>query len=163
MLPNQLVNESRRQLMSSRICQCVNARQRWSALVLMLFHGNASVESRFSVTNHILVDNLHEESLVAQRIVFYAIQTSGGIIWVEISKTLQPYVRTSRARNDDALKKKRDVSASDERKAKERQRASNQFKMLKAKNAKLTTAVVAEAKAIDTKIAELEKTVLYLY
>jgi len=56
------------------------------------------------------------------------------------------------------LKKKRDVSASDERKAIENKRAADQIKLLKAN---LTTAVAAEPKAIDYEIAELEKTVLY--
>jgi len=94
--------------------------------------------------------------LVAQRIVYDAIQTAGGILKVEISKTLQQYVRTSRSRYDKALKKKRDVSASDERKTKDKKRAADQIKLLKAKKAKLTTAVAAEAKVIDGEIAELE-------
>jgi len=48
------------------------------------------------------------------------------------------------------LKKKCDVSASDEQKAKEKKRAADQIKLLKAK---LTTAVAAEAKAIHGEIA----------
>jgi len=127
----------------------------------MLSLGNASVESGFSVNSDILVDNLHKESLLARRILYDTIQTGDGILKVEISKTLQQYVRTSRARYDEALKKKRDVSASDERKAKEKKRAADHIKLLKAKKVKLTTAVAAEAKAIDGEIAELEKTVLY--
>jgi len=99
--------------------------------------------------------------LVAQRIVYDAIQTAGGILKVEISKTLQQYIRTSRSCYDEALKKKRDVSASDEWKAKEKKRAADQIKLFKAKKAKLKTAVAAEARAIDGEIAELEKTVLY--
>jgi len=63
----------------------------WSIvkLMLMLSHGNASVESGFSVNSYILVDNLYEVSLVAQRIVYDAIQTAGDILKVEICKTLQ--------------------------------------------------------------------------
>jgi len=80
---------------------------------------------------------------------------------VEISKTLQQYVHNSRSRYAEALKKKRGVSASDERKAKEKIRAADQIKLLKTKKAKLTTAVAAETKAIDGEIAELGKTVLY--
>jgi len=80
---------------------------------------------------------------------------------VEISKRLQQYVRTSRARYDEALEKQRDVSASYERKAKEKKRAADQIKLLNAKKAKLTAAVAAGAKAIDGEIAELEKIVLY--
>jgi len=58
------------------------------------------------------------------------------------------------------LKKKRDVSVSNERKTKEKKRAADQIKLLKANKMKLTTAVAAEAKAIDSEIAELGKTVL---
>jgi len=98
---------------------------------------------------------------VAQRIVYDAIQTAGGIFKVKISKTLLQYLRTSRSRYDEALKKKCDVSASDERKAKEKKRAADQIKLLKAKKSKLTTAVAAEAKAIYGEIVALGKTVLY--
>jgi len=94
--------------------------------------------------------------------VYDAIQTADVILKVVISKTLQQYVRTSRCRYDEALKKKHDVSALDERKAKEKKRAADQIMLLKAKKAKFTTAVAAEAKAIDGEIAELGKTVLYL-
>jgi len=39
-------------------------------LILVLSHGNAAVESGFSVNGDMLVENLHEASLVAQRIVY---------------------------------------------------------------------------------------------
>jgi len=91
-------------------------------LVLMRSLGNASVESGFSVNSDILVDNLHEESLVARRIMYDTIQTGDGILKVEITKTNcnSKLIRTLRAGYDEALKKKRDVSASDEWKAKEK-------------------------------------------
>jgi len=58
---------------------------------------------------------------MAQRIVYDALllQAAGGILNVEISQTLQQYVRTSRARYDEALKRNVTTaeSASDERKA----------------------------------------------
>jgi len=60
---------------------------------------------------------------------------------------------TSRARFDEAFKTKRDVSALDKRKAKEKKTAADQIMLLKAKKAKLTTVVAAEAKAIDGEIA----------
>jgi len=39
---NRLINESRRQLVSCRIGQCVNARQRWSAVRKLLHDDNQS-------------------------------------------------------------------------------------------------------------------------
>ena len=43
----------------------------WSEMKLcfILSHGNASVESGFSVSKHLLVENLLEESLVSQRVI----------------------------------------------------------------------------------------------
>jgi len=91
----------------------------WSIvkLVLMLSHGNASLESGFSVNSDILLDNLHEESLVTHQIVYDDIQTAGGILKVDIIKTLQQCVRTC---YDEALKKNHGEYASDEQKAKEK-------------------------------------------
>ena len=39
-------------------------------IVLILSHGNTQVESGFSINNNILVENLHESSIVAQRQVY---------------------------------------------------------------------------------------------
>ena len=38
-------------------------------MLLILSHGQAQVERGFSVNSQLLVDNLHDESLIAQRIV----------------------------------------------------------------------------------------------
>ena len=38
-------------------------------LLLCLSHGQASVERGFSVNSNLLVENMHEDSLIAQRIV----------------------------------------------------------------------------------------------
>jgi len=43
-------------------------------LVLTLSHGNASVESGFSVYADMLVEKLHKDSLLAQRIVYDGVQ-----------------------------------------------------------------------------------------
>ena len=44
----------------------------WFAIkiALILSHGQASVESGFSINSSIIVENLHEKSLVAQRLVY---------------------------------------------------------------------------------------------
>jgi hypothetical protein len=49
----------------------------WSVVktVLVPSHGNATVESGFSVNDSILVENMHEESIVAQRQVYDAVQS----------------------------------------------------------------------------------------
>jgi len=59
-------------------------------LVLILAHGNATVESGFSVNKDMLVENLHEKSLVAQRTVYEAVQSAGGISYNKLTKTFWP-------------------------------------------------------------------------
>ena len=46
-------------------------------MVLILSRGNAAVESGFSVNKELLVENIEEDTIVAQRIVFDAIRVSG--------------------------------------------------------------------------------------
>ena len=55
-------------------------------------HGNTTVESGFSINGDMLVENLHEESLVAQRVVYDAIQSAGGIKSIQIDRSLLSFV-----------------------------------------------------------------------
>ncbi len=48
-------------------------------LVLILSHGNASVESGFLVNSSILVENMHEDSIDAQRTVYDALSHDSSI------------------------------------------------------------------------------------
>jgi len=64
--------------------------------VLTLSHGNTSVESGFSVNRDMLVENLHEDSLVAQRIVYDSVHDAGVITSVNIDKSmLRVYARSA--------------------------------------------------------------------
>jgi len=64
-------------------------------LILVLLHGNASVESGFSVNSDMLVENMHKESLVAQRLVYDAIQVACRLTAIDINKFMMQYVRSS--------------------------------------------------------------------
>ena len=75
--------------------------------VLVLSHGNAVVESGFSINSDVLVEHLKEESVVAQRQVVDGIQSSGGISEVVITPSMMSYVRSSHSRYSDALKRKK--------------------------------------------------------
>jgi len=72
-----------------------------------LSHGNASVERGFSVNKDCLVENLHEESLIAQRHVWAAIQKYGGVEKVNITKKMIMDVRNSRSYYKEALENKK--------------------------------------------------------
>lgn len=77
--------------------------EKWEVvkLVLVLSHGNAVVESVFSV------ENLKEKSLTRLRTVYNAIQFNGGIINVPITNDLLTYAEAARSRYHLALEKQK--------------------------------------------------------
>ena len=48
-------------------------------IVLIFSHGQASVESGFSINSSIIVENLREESLVAERLIYDSVNYLGVI------------------------------------------------------------------------------------
>ena len=82
----------------------------WSVfqIVFILSHGNARVESGFSVNADMLVENLKEESLIAQRRVYDLIVSSGGVLNVNITSGIVTYARKAHSRYLECLKQKRE-------------------------------------------------------
>ena len=64
--------------------------------ILILSHGQATVERGFSINSELVVENLKEESVVSQRIVFDAIAAAGGVLSVPITKPLLSYAQAAR-------------------------------------------------------------------
>lgn len=126
-------------------------------LVLTLSHGNASVESGFSVNADMLVENLHEDSLVAQRIVYDGVQSAGGVTSVNIDNAMLSYVRGSHARYQEALKRKREAESELDKQQAGQKRAAEHIKLLTAKKAKLVQDTTAETHKLDMEIAELKR------
>ena len=102
-------------------------------LILILSHGNAAVESGFSVNGDMLVENLHESSLVAQRTVFDSISYAGGVLGVSVDKRMMQYVRGARSRYDDAMKASKAAKAADDAKTASRGRYLLKSKTLKTR------------------------------
>lgn len=73
--------------------------------VFVLFHGQAAVERGFSVNNDILVENLREDSIIAQRQIYNAIQFYGGVLKVPLTEKLFLSVRGASARRKLAIEK----------------------------------------------------------
>jgi len=125
--------------------------------VLTLSHGNASVESGFSVNGDMLVENLHEDSLVAQRIVYDSVQDAGGITSVNIDKSMLQFVRGARCRYQGALERKRQGASDLDRLAASKRKATNEIKTLLAKKAVVVESAAQDARKLDKEIAELQK------
>ena len=52
--------------------------------ILIVFQGNSAVESGFSVNSAFLVETFHDDSLVAQRIVYDEILSAGRVQNVQV-------------------------------------------------------------------------------
>lgn len=57
-------------------------------VVLVLSHGQASVERGFSINKELIVENQKELSLVAQRLIVDHVRSVGGVSNVAITKEL---------------------------------------------------------------------------
>ena len=81
-------------------------------LVLILSHGNAKVESGFSINNDILPENMLEESIVSQRIVYEGVHKAGSAEDVEITpemlKAVKASHRTYKAAHEEKQKRQSD-------------------------------------------------------
>lgn len=83
-------------------------------LLLVLSHGQASVERGFSVNRQVAVENMKELSYISQRVVCDAVNQAGGILNVQITKELRASVASARQHYRAFLeaKKKRDLEDS---------------------------------------------------
>lgn len=74
--------------------------QLWAVvkLLLLLSHGQASVERGFSINKQVAVENLAELSYISQRVICEAVKSHGGLLNVPISKELKASVRQARHR-----------------------------------------------------------------
>uniref|UniRef100_A0A2L2YE91 Uncharacterized protein n=1 Tax=Parasteatoda tepidariorum TaxID=114398 RepID=A0A2L2YE91_PARTP len=80
-----------------------------ATIILTLSHGNAAVESGFSINKDMLVENLKDEFLVGLRTVYDAIHFYGGVLNVPLSKDLLHYAKLARGRYQQALEKQRSI------------------------------------------------------
>lgn len=65
-------------------------------ILLVLSHGQASVERGFSINKELIVENQRERSLVAQRLIVDHVRSVGGVTKVEI-KGAAPFCCRSQA------------------------------------------------------------------
>ncbi|XP_049518510.1 uncharacterized protein LOC125943340 [Dermacentor silvarum] len=105
----------------------------FAKIILTLSHGNASVERGFSINKSCLVENQKELSLVAQRIIFDAVSSAGGVASVQLTKRMFQMVRGANARWKEELEKTRKERADEMRNERERKRVAASLKELELK------------------------------
>ena len=71
--------------------------------MLLLSHGQASVERGFSVNKNLLTENIKAKSIVAQRSIVDHVRSVSGVANVEVDKEFLKYARGTRSRYHDYL------------------------------------------------------------
>ncbi|KAG1672086.1 hypothetical protein GQR58_016157 [Nymphon striatum] len=87
-------------------------------LILVMSHGQASVERGFSINKEIEVENMKEHTLVARRMVCDHVNTVKGVTSVDINKSLLLSVKHSRKKYEQYLEQQRVNKKSDDLRAK---------------------------------------------
>ena len=125
--------------------------------VLILSHYNACVESGFSIKKSLLQENMKNESLVAQRIVFDVIQLDGGYLKVNISQDMLRYFCNSCRAYGNAKEEnhKRKTEAGNQKV--EKKRLTIELKKLKECKKAVNTAASKSIEAFDAKIFAIEE------
>ena len=128
---------------------------------LIVSHGQAAVERGFSINNQVIVENLVEESLIAQRQVYDAIHTSGGLLKVPITRSMLTYAEGARqmyyAYLDEMKAKKKPESQLDDFNSK-RKLDNEKLIHLKAKKQRLVTDITALKESSDNLADKAEET-----
>ena len=75
--------------------------------LVILSLGNAGVESGFSANEEIVVENMSEGSLVAQRLVFDDVMNEGGISKVDVNRNKLKFVNNAHSEYVKQLEKQR--------------------------------------------------------
>lgn len=131
----------------------------WEAirLVLILSHGQASVERGFSINKEMMVENLKEHSLIAQRIIHDHVRFIGALQNVGYTKEL--FLSASGARQkyhmyrDDARRQKQD-----QQKQQKRKTLMDDITEMKVKKKRMEEDVKLLVKSADSNAGKAEST-----
>lgn len=126
-------------------------------ILLVLSHGQASVERGFSVNKEIEVENLREHSLVAQRIICDHLRAVGGVLNVPITKKLLAAAASSRQKYEKHLQDQRDKKKTDEEKRK-RKHVLDEIGELKEKKKRMKLDIDSLVQSADDLGVKAEET-----
>jgi hypothetical protein len=143
---------------SDLLANNMNKKRLWTVvkLVLVLSHKNASVERGFSASTKLLIENMFEETVVAQRVVCDAILTSGmDVKNIHVNPKMLASVRQSHAAYKAGLLAKQQKENKKQLKVEEKKRKSLISSLQLQKKIEMQE-MRAETTEIDNQIAELE-------
>ena len=126
-------------------------------LLLALSHGQATVERGFSSNKEVMVENLAQHSLVAQRVICDHVRSVGGVLNVVFSKELLLSAASGRQRYHTALDEKRRENEATRRSDRKRS-LLDEISTLKEKKRRLETDLEALKNSADSYAEKAEST-----
>ena len=126
-------------------------------IVLTISHGNARVESGFSINEDMLKDNMKERTLVAYRIVYDGVINQGGIDNEVVSKKMIKEVDSAHKRYIQHLEENRVKHTAGKKRKLERRMLTAELSKAKVAEAILDTDMQKKQCEADAKIFQLDK------
>ena len=126
-------------------------------LILVLSHGQASVERGFSINIQVEVENLKEQSLVAQRLLCDHVKTVGGVSNVTINNKLLVSSAMARQKYELYLQEEREKKKSNEEMRK-RKHLLDELDDLKQKQQRMNSDINSLTKSADECCEKAERT-----
>lgn len=123
--------------------------------VLILSHGNAAVESGFSINKALLVENMQEKSVVALRTVYDAVSSVGGLFQVNITKKMILAARNAHSFYHEELKAQKLLEKESKEHENKKRRAAEEIKELKVKKIKIQQEAEKQIAKLDCLIKDL--------
>ena len=96
---------------------------------MLLLHGDACVESGFSVDEGMLVESMSEDWVVARRMVFDSVTNKGGISTGDVNRKMLKFVNNTHSEYVKQLEKQKEQQTSGEKK--KSRKITNELKTVK--------------------------------
>ena len=140
--------------MSSTLC-AIKFPALWDVVrkVCVMFHGNAAVERGFSVNKALMVPNLQNDSLIAQRLVYDMVRQSGGVLNVPLTKDLLNSVKLASSRRKLKLTMNAETESKKLEASRKRKEINSQLKEVEDKRRKF----LDDASALNQELDSLRK------
>ena len=126
-------------------------------LCLILSHGNAAVESGFSINEQLLEENMREATVISQRIVYEGLLADGGILKIEIDDVMRCYVKQSHSVYLQALEKNKKEQTEGEKKTAARKEINSVIRNLQKEKKDVLSSIVVKAASMDGQIHSLQE------
>ncbi|RXN18476.1 LIM homeobox Lhx6 [Labeo rohita] len=124
-------------------------------LLLILSHGQASVERGFSVNKEVMVENLKEHSLISQRVIHDHVRSVGGLLNIAYTKELLLSAAAARQKYHMYLDDQRRLKQ-DEQKAQKRKGLMEEITEIKSKKKRLEEDMRVLLKSADDNAEKAE-------